>query len=299
MPRVVVLGANGELGTDLCQEFEWLDGTELVALTHDDLDICDHEAVAKTLASIRPDSVINLAAFRNLESCEEDLETAFAVNSSAVRNLALICDNAQARLVHLSTDYVFGGDQHTPYRENAPLNPLNVYGVSKASGEYFVRNLCRNHLLIRTSGLFGTKGTNFVETMLRLGKERGWVSVVTDQVLSPTSTQDLVPTMRELVDRQAHGVYHITNSGSCSWYEFAKGIFELSDTGVEVLPTTTEALGAGVLRPSYSVLENHRLKEIGIPPLRPWREALQGYLEARKADVTRDGNSETTTSSSS
>jgi dTDP-4-dehydrorhamnose reductase len=281
MPRVVILGASGELGTDLCPEFESLDGTELVFLTHEDLDICDYEAVSKTLASIRPDSIINLAVFRKLEACEDDPDTAFAVNSHAVRNLAVICDNLQARLVHLSTDYVFGGDQHTPYREDAPLNPLNVYGVSKASGEYFVRNLCRNHLVIRTSGLFGSKGTNFVETMLRLGKDRGWVSVVTDQVLSPTATQDLIPTMRALVDRQAQGVYHITNSGSCSWYEFAKAIFELSNSEVEVRPTTTEAFGAEVPRPSYSVLENHRLKEIGIPPLRPWKEALQAYLEAR------------------
>jgi dTDP-4-dehydrorhamnose reductase len=135
--------------------------------------------------------------------------------------------------------------------------------------------------VIRTSGLFGSKGTNFVETMLRLGKDRGWVSVVTDQVLSPTVTQDLISTMRELVDRQAQGVYHITNSGSCSWYEFAKAIFELSNSEVDVRPTTTEAFGAEVRRPSYSVLENHRLKEIGIPPLRPWKEALQAYLEAR------------------
>ncbi len=274
-----------------------MDGTELVRLTHEDLDICNHESVAETLASIRPDSVINLAVFPKLEACEEDLDTAFAVNSHAVRNLALICDKMQARLVHLSTDYVFGGDQQTPYREDSPLNPLNVYGVSKASGEYFARNLCRDHLVIRTSGVFGTKGTNFIELMLRLGKDRGWVSVVTDQVLSPTSTQDLIPAIRELLDRQAQGVYHITNSGSCSWYEFAKAIFELADLPVEVRPTTTEAFGAGVPRPCYSVLENHRLKEIGIPPLRPWKEALQAYLEAKRVDVEQDGNSDTVTSS--
>jgi len=281
MRRVVVLGANGEIGTDLCQEFDSLCGPEVLGLSHKELDLCDYEAVAKTLDFIKPDTVINLAVFRNIEACEENIDSAFAVNSHAVRNLAQMCDQAQIRLVHFSTDYVFGGDQVTPYREYSPLDPRNVYGVSKASGEYFIRQICRDHLIIRTSGVFGTKGTNFVETMLRLGGTKGHVSVVTDQVLSPTSTRDLIPIVKELIDVQAQGVYHITNSGSCSWYEFAEAIFGLSDPAVEVRPTTTQSFAPSIPRPKYSVLDNYRLGELGIAPLRPWRQALQYYLEAR------------------
>ena len=288
--RVAILGANGQLGTDLFQEFASLNGTELVPLNHGDLDVCDHQRVTKTLASTRPDVVINLAAFHKLEACEEDLEKAFAVNCSAVRNLAQVCDGLRARLVHLSSDYVFDGGQRTPYWEGSPLNPLNVYGVSKAAGEYFVRNLCRKHLVIRTSGLYGLagasgKGGNFVETMLRLGQERGSVSVVTDQVLSPTYTRDLAQMVWRLVEVEVQGVVHVTNSGSCSWHEFAEAIFELVKSAVQVHPITTVASGSSVARPSYSVLDNRRLRDDGIAPLRPWREALQAYLEARKTRI--------------
>jgi dTDP-4-dehydrorhamnose reductase len=251
-----------------------------------EVDICDHYQVVQTLKSARPDVVINTAAFHRLEACEQDPDRAFAVNCHAVRNLAMACEEIGARLVQLSTDYVFGGDQHRPYPETAPLNPLNAYGVSKAAGEYFVRSLCRRHLVIRTSGLFGVvgssgKGGNFVETMLRLSAEKGSVSVVTDQVLSPTYTADLASMIRRLAEADAQGVFHVTNSDSCSWYELAQRIFELSDLEVDLRPIRTSDTARSVARPAYSVLENRRLVHEGFGLLRPWRKALGSYLEAR------------------
>ena len=286
MERVVILGAKGQLGIDLCQEYE-ASGEEFVPLSHADVDVCDYGQVAAILASLWPSAVINSAALTNVEACEENVEETFAVNCYAVRNLARVCGELELLLVHLSSDYVFGGDQMTRYAEDSAFNPLNVYGVSKAPGEYFVRNLCQKHLVIRTSGLYGLagssgKGGNFVETMLRLGQERGEVSVVTDQVLTPTYTYDLASKIRELVGRGAQGVFHVTNSSACSWYEFARGIFDLWDPRVEVKPTTSADFGSTVRRPTYSVLDNRRLREEGLSILRPWPLALAAYLEARK-----------------
>lgn len=287
MVKIVITGANGQLGSDLCRHYLGLGAPEIVQLRRRDLDLCEHGEVSDFFESIRPDVVINTAAFHKLEQCEEEPGTAFAVNCHAVRNLAQVCSQIDAHLVHVSTDYVFGGVQKNPYTEDAPLNPQNVYGVSKMAGEFFVKNLAPKHTIIRTSGLYGVsgasgKGGNFVETMLRLGRERGTVSVVNDQTLSPTYTADLAWAIAELVEHEAKGVFHVTNSSCCSWYEFAKAIMELSGVDADVLPTTTAEFSSTVPRPSYSVLSNRRLKEIGIGPLRPWREALKAYLQSKQ-----------------
>ncbi len=284
MQPVVILGANGQLGSDLCRSFE--DHGAVVALTHNDIELRNHSQVDEVLSTLKPRAVINTAAFHKVELCEEDPEQAFAVNCHAVRNLALACDRLDVRLVHLSTDYVFGGDRQTPYPEDAPPAPLNVYGVSKAAGEYFVRSHCRRHLVVRVSGLFGLagssgKGGNFVETMLRLGRERGTVSVVTDQVLSPTYTHDLAKKIFELTSAEAQGVFHVTNSDSCSWFGFARAIFEFSGMAVDIQPASSGDMGSPVRRPAYSVLENRRLRDERRGVLRPWRDALAAYLDAR------------------
>src|SRR5438094_3866467 len=226
MARVMLIGANGQLGSDLSREIQ-SGPHDLVRLNRTDMDIRDHEHVADLLASLRPNVILNTAAFHKVEACEEDADQAFAVNCIAVRNLAIAADRIGAYLVHVSTDYVFDGEGRVPYPEEATPNPVNVYGVSKAAGEFFVRSLCRRHLIIRTSGLYGIagssgKGGNFVQTMLQLGRERGEVSVVTDQVLSPTFTLDLAQKVWQLVAADVQGTIHVTNSGSCSWYEFAR-----------------------------------------------------------------------------
>jgi dTDP-4-dehydrorhamnose reductase len=286
---VVVIGANGQLGSDLCSTFD-PGSAPLVALTHEDIELRDHAKVAAVLESLEPKVIVNTAAFHQVEACETEVDQAFAVNCIAVRNLALAADRLGARLVHFSTDYVFDGEAGHPYAETATPNPVNAYGASKAAGEFFVRALCRDQLIIRTSGLYGLagssgKGGNFVQTMLRLGRERGEVSVVTDQVLSPTFTLDLAQKAWQLVASDVRGTVHVTNAGWCSWYEFAKAIFEFSDMDVLVRPIDTVSSGSPVRRPPFSALANARLETEGLGTLRSWREALAGYLHAAAQPV--------------
>jgi len=284
MRSIALIGANGQLGTDLCGEFA-SERFTLVPLTLSDFDIRDRVRMAAVLDDIRPDLIVNTAAFINVELCEDEVEQAFAVNAVAVRDLAIEADRLGACLVHVGTDYVFDGAARTPYSEDAATGPLNVYGNSKLAGEFFVRSLSRRHLVVRTSGLFGVagalgKGGNFVRTMLRLGTERDSFPVVNDQELSPTNTVDLAQAMWRLVEGGAQGVFHVTNSGSCTWFDFARAIFELSGMAVEVLPNDTAHSGTKVRRPAYSVLGNFRLEREGYGVLRPWREALASHLKA-------------------
>ncbi len=283
---IVILGARGQLASDLGRLLE-AQGAPLVPLAHSDLDIVNREAVAERLDQLRPWAVVNTAAFHRVEACEEDPQQAFLVNAIAVGHLAQVCHRLGALLVHISTDYVFDGAKGSPYEEIDPPSPINVYGASKAAGEFLVRAQCPEHLIVRTSGLFGlrgssVKGGNFVETMLRLGREKGEVHVVTDQVLSPTYTPDLAAKIWELMRAGARGTFHITNSGSCSWYQFACSIFQLAGLQVKVHPVTSEFFPNKARRPSFSVLENARLRREGYGLLRPWQEALASYLEERR-----------------
>jgi len=284
---VLVLGAAGQLASDFCRLLE-REKAPFVPLSHQELDICREEDVAHALREFRPWAVVNTAAFHRVEACEEDPMQAFAVNAVAVRGLARACREAGALLVHISTDYVFGGQEGRPYREDDPPSPVNVYGASKAAGEMLLRAEAPRHILVRTSGLFGlrgstVKGGNFVETMLRLGRERGEVQVVTDQVLSPTYTADLAEKIWQLMRAGAQGTFHVTNAGHCSWFEFACEIFRLAGMAVKVHPVTSDAFPSRARRPPYSVLDNARLREEGYGLLRPWPQALAEYLERRRA----------------
>lgn len=281
MRRVVLIGADGQLGTDLSRRFEWT--STLVPLTNVDVEICDHDRLRAVLSSIGPDVVINTAAL-NAEACERDVRRALAVNCHAVRNLATVCNDLDAQLVHFSGDDVFGDGAATSHPETAIPSPLNVYGVSTLLGEHFVRCVSDNYLVIRSSELFGlkaspVKGGNFVETMLRRGQEGGAVSVEGDQVLSPTYTADLAQMVHRLVEARARGLFHVTNAGSCSRYEFATAIFAVAGMPVTVSQTTV-ALGSPVRRRG-AVLDNWRLREEGFGVLRPWREALRAYIDER------------------
>lgn len=279
----VVLGASGQLGRDLCPR---LPG-EVLGLDRSQLDLSRPEMLA-VLHQLHPDIVVNCAAYNFVDRAEAEPGEALAVNTIGVRWLAQTCRDLDCVLVHFSSDYVFGlEERNTPWTEDDLPGPVNVYGVSKLAGEYFVRSLCPRHFLIRTCGLYGVwgsggKGGNFVETMLRLAGSGRPIRVVNDQVCTPTYTVDLAAVVATLVQTQHHGLYHVTNGGACSWYDFAAAIFELAGLTPELVPISTREYGAAARRPAWSVLTSRRLSATGIAPPRPWREALAAYLEERR-----------------
>jgi dTDP-4-dehydrorhamnose reductase len=280
----MLIGSKGQLGTDLLQV---LSGWEVTPFTHADFDVGDFHRTRQVVREVKPEVVLNTSAFHKVEECEDKPEKALQVNALAVRNLAQVCTDENCRLVHLSTDYVFGGDQTTPYRETDAAHPVNVYGLSKLTGEHLVRQVSPRHLIVRSSGLYGTagasgKGGNFVELMTRLAREGKPIKVVQDQVLTPTYTGDLARQIKGLIQAGAQGLVHVTNSGQCSWYDFAARIFRLLNLHPPLAPTTTAAFGAKVRRPAYSVLAHEALQTWTGSDLRPWDQALQAYLEEKR-----------------
>jgi dTDP-4-dehydrorhamnose reductase len=281
---IAIIGSNGQLGYDLQRV---LSGQRVIPLTHQDIEITNPEMVENVLRGIHPSIVINTAAYHRVEDCETEHARAFLVNAIGPRNLSQTCQKLGATLVHVTTDYVFDGTKGEPYLEEDTPNPLNTYGVTKLAGEYFVRNLCQKHLIIRTSGLYGivgcrVKGGNFVDTMFRLANEKSEIAVVDDQVVSPSYTLDVAQRIAELLPLQAYGIFHVTNSGQCSWYEFANKIFELAGLKVNLRRTSQEGLRSKIKRPRYTALTSSRTKALGLLPLRPWQEALAAYMMERK-----------------
>ena len=288
--KAVILGAGGQLATDLEKVVsDW----NLTTLRHAELDICDAGQVRRALSDLQPEVVINTAAFHHVDNCEDQWQQAFSVNAFASHNLATVCADLDASLVHISTDYVFSGDKATPYVESVLPNPLSTYGMSKVAGEFFVRTYCPNHIIVRTTGLYGLagasgKGGNFVETMIRLAQGGKPIRVVDDQIMSPTYTADLALKIKELFQSGGRGTFHLTNEGSCSWYAFAGQIFDYLDLHPDFSPTSTEAYGAKAARPLYSALQSERLKSLGIEPLAQWQGALQRYLIEKGHSVTHE-----------
>ena len=281
--RVAVVGANGQLGSDVVEVFRER-GSEVFPLTHADIELANPDSVATCLKSLAPAVVVNTAAMHHVEQCEQQPEKAFAVNAIGVRNLAVVTKELGAVLIHVSTDYVFDGAKGQPYvEEDAPV-PLNVYGNSKLSGEQFVRTLNDKHFVLRTSAIYGKQpcrangGKNFVELMLKLGRERGMVRVVDSEVVSPTPTAQIAAQIYELSGCDAYGLYHGTAEGSCSWYGFAREIFKAANLQVDVQIAGPNEFPAKVPRPKYSVLENRGLKRLGLNRFTDWRDGLQQYL---------------------
>lgn len=279
--KIVVTGATGQLGTEVVSA---LAGEQVDAFGRLELDLCDFVYSRTRISGIRPDAVVNAAAFTRVDDCENEPERAFWVNTYAVRNLAQVCADVGCVLVHVSTDYVFDGMKTTPYTEDDPPNPLSVYGTSKLAGEYFVRTLVPRHYVIRTSGLYGKAGAasrrgNFVETMLRLADEKQPIRVVDGHVLTPSWARDVARKIIDLLRTDRFGLYHVTNAGHCSWFDFARAIFALAGVTPHVLPATTDATGAR--RPRYSVLAHARLAAMGADDLPSWQEALAAYLRER------------------
>lgn len=281
--KLVILGAGGQLGGQLAKTF----GEDAAALTRADADLTRPAELRQTLLRLQSRVVVNAAGFTNVERAEAVPADAFAVNALALRDLAILCRDIDCALVHFSTDYVFGLDAHrsAAYSETDEAGPVNVYGASKLAGELFVRSLCPKHFILRTCGLYGAGGPNFVETMLRKADEGGPIRVVDDQVCTPTSAFDLAAATKELIESQAYGVYHITNAGACTWHEFAAAIFEMARKDAPLVPIKSAEYPSNVQRPHFSVLSNAKWLDAGFAPLPPWREALRKYL-AQKADAS-------------
>jgi dTDP-4-dehydrorhamnose reductase len=285
--KVLLIGYLGQLGTDLRNTFA---GEDLVLKDKEDLLVQNTEQVDSLVDAERPDLILNCSAFHRVDDCEEPpgAGLAFDVNVFGVRNLALAARKANAVLVHFSTDYVFDGPKRTPYVETDVPCPKCVYAVSKASGEMMLQSIWPKHFIFRVSGLYGyagsrEKGTNFVETMIGLARQGKPIRVVDDQVLTPTSTMDVAAAVRQVVASDAYGLYHLTNAGECSWYEFTKAIFEFADLAPDLTPVSSDAFPMRAKRPNYSVLDNFRLRSKGFSEMPEWRAALHRYVTGRAA----------------
>jgi dTDP-4-dehydrorhamnose reductase len=230
------------------------------------------------IGSYKPEVVIHCAAYTKVDQAESEPDEAYRVNADGTRNAALAAEQIGAKFVYISTDYVFDGKANAPYRENDRTDPQSVYGKSKLAGEQWVQSLSSRYFIVRTSWVYGKYGSNFVKTMLRLAEERDRLKVVSDQVGSPTYTLDLAQFLLELVQTDHYGIFHASNSGACSWYEFAKAIFEERGMIVQVEPCTTAEFPRPAPRPAYSVLDHGAIRAHGLKPLRPWREALSNFL---------------------
>jgi len=257
-------------------------------LARPEFDLTRPAPLRDKLLELRPQVVFNCAAYNFVDRAESESEAAFAVNAWGVRNLAAICREIDCVLVHYSTNYVFGLDdkRRTPYLETDNPGPISAYGAGKLAGEYFVRSMCPKHFVIRTAALFGLwgsggKGTNFVQLMLRLAQEGKPIRVVNDQTVNPTSTVDLAQATIALLATDHFGLYHLTNSDSCSWHEYAQTILELSGVKANLSAVSSQEFGAPAPRPRYSVLANAAYESLGLPRLRMWREALIDYLRNR------------------
>ncbi|MES1219903.1 MAG: dTDP-4-dehydrorhamnose reductase, partial [Bacteroidota bacterium] len=279
--KIVVIGANGQLGSDLIEVFS--ETHETTGLNHDDIEITDIDSVKKIIGLLKPDFVLNTAAYHVVPEAEKFPDKAFQVNGTGVLNLAKVCQATGARLVHYSTDYVFDGIKQKPYTEDDRPNPLNVYANSKLSGEYFALNYCQKSFVIRVSGIYGrtpcrAKGGNFITTMMKLAQEKSEVRVVNDEILTPTPTYWIAKNTAELIKTDTFGLFHMSCEGEVSWYEFAKVIWEILKLKTPLYPASVKDFPLAVKRPFYSVLENGNLNKIGINIMPDWRSALENFL---------------------
>ena len=281
--RVLITGAGGQLGNDLREAFA---EDDLLALDRAALDVTREPDVVAAVRDHAPQLVVHAAAYTKVDACESDVDGCWGVNALGTWWVARACALAGAAMVYVSTDYVFDGLAGRPYTEFDRTNPTSMYGRSKEAGEQLVRQTLREHYIVRTSWVQGLAGANFVKTMLRLGRERGAVSVVDDQTGSPTFTFDLAPAIRRLAVTGRHGTYHLTGTGACTWFEFARAIYAEAGLDVDVTPIDTATFGAPAPRPAFSVLDGRLARLIGIPPLPPWEDSLRRLVkELGEADA--------------
>ncbi len=282
MRKILVIGSKGMLGRDLVELLRSsLRSDEVFGWDIDEIDITEENKTITKIETLQPGIVINVAAYTDVDGCELNKEKAFAINAEGMRHVALGAKRCGAKVVYLSTDYVFDGEKGKPYLEDDSPHPMNVYGRSKLKGEQYVQELAKDALVVRTQWLYGKYGNNFVASILRQAREKEVLSVVDDQIGSPTYTVDLSKAISLLIQREARGIFHVANSNFCTWYDYAQKILALSGIrGVKVLPISSKELSRPAPRPSYSVLDTQKLKREAGMTLRPWFEALKDYLSA-------------------
>ena len=281
--RILVTGASGQLGYDVERELERR-GIEHLGTSSRELDITDREAVERLMAAYRPDAAIHCAAYTKVDLAEDEPEQCWAVNVDGTRNLAAACRKISAKMVYISTDYVFPGTGEQFYEVTDPVGPVNAYGRSKLAGELAVQSLLETYFIVRISWVFGKNGNNFVKTMLRLAETKAELSVVCDQIGSPTYTADLAPLLCDMVQTERYGIYHATNEGVCSWAEFAEAIFELAGKQVTVHPIPTSEYPTRAVRPLNSQMRKESLSGNGFETLPEWKDGLARYLK----EITRE-----------
>lgn len=285
--KLLLIGKTGQLGGSILKLWS---GQDIIAPGRDELDIGSRQSIEDVVTRYVPDVVVNTAAFHNVPLCEDETGSAFAVNCVAVRDLAAVCKRSGSRLVTFSSDYVFGGDKRTPYLEGDKLAPLQMYGISRAAGEYAAMATTDNVLVIRTCGLYGvsgakSKGGNFVDKRLSDAATQKVMEMGSDQFVAPTYTDDLASAVLALIVHQdaKPGIYHLVNEGECSWYEFTRAIYEIAGLDVEVKPVDRGGMTGAMRRPLYSVLANTKARDLGIV-LPHWRNALERYIKAKHGE---------------
>jgi len=281
MQRVLVVGAQGMLGHDLVKVFA--KETDVISLDIENVDITRQGATRKIIRELSPAVVVNAAGYTDVDGCEKKINKALAVNGEGAKNVAKSCRDSKAKLIYISTDYIFDGEKGIPYREDDSPNPLSIYGESKLMGERYIEKLLDDYLIVRTQWLYGKYGRNFIETIIALASERDSIEVVHDQLGSPTYTADLSRAIAALVAKDLRGTFHVSNRGSCSWYDLALEIVRLSNASeVEIVPVSSAALNRPAKRPRYSIFNCQKLKQEAGIEMRPWQEALQDYFRCRK-----------------
>ena len=280
--KVLVTGANGQLGYHVVKELQKRN-IECYGATRKDFDLVDFEATEKFITSYMPDAVIHCAAYTAVDKAEDEQGLCYLVNASATENIAQICKKLNAKMLYISTDYVFDGTKNGFYEVDDKPNPINIYGKTKLLGEQAVQKILDKYFIVRISWVFGEYGNNFVKTMLRLGKERKEINVVADQYGSPTYTADLAPLLVEMIQTDKYGIYHITNEGVCTWAEFAEEIFKISKMDIKVNHITTVEYPTMAKRPLNSRLSKVKLPQRSFKTLEDWQTAIKRYL--RKQNV--------------
>jgi len=277
--KILITGGKGQLGSDTTEVLK-SNGNEVFSYSSNELNITDLDSLCKTVKNINPDIIINCAAFTEVDTCETDIERAFAVNALGAKNCAIASALFDKKILHISTDYIFDGEKTFPYTEYDKPAPISVYGKSKLYGEKLLKEHCKKFFILRVAGVYGMSGKNFVKTIVNIGKTKKFLKVVDDQTTTPTYTVEIARQISDIIASDNYGTYHATCEGECSWFEFTKYIFAKLNIKTEVVPCKTTEFPRPAKRPAYSVLENFNLKLTGFHKMKHWKESLDEFLNS-------------------